>query len=211
MFPHLFFCGRKKGRCATSFADRNYFAFFHLIRRYGQLAFSDHDVSVRNHLTRLGTALCQTKTIDHIVEAPFEALKEMFYGRPGCFIACFFDVASELFLGKAVDIAQFLFFLQLNTVFGKIAPVFAFGKGLAGRRRPLFKNTFRGKTFLTFQEKFFSGTTASFAFLVRHTSFIQVKMSNKTEYRASSKVHCVVRFVRSVFCSWSILNYLRKK
>jgi hypothetical protein len=71
-----------------------------------------------------------------------------------------------LFLRDTIDVAYLLLLTKLDTVLGEHTAMLALILRFTGRRRSLLKDTFRGKTLLSFEEELFSGATTCFTLLV---------------------------------------------
>src|SRR3972149_8185980 len=96
------------------------------------------------HLAGLGPAHRKSRPVNHIIQPPFQKLKEhfsrFFLSHQGLF-----QVAAKLTLSYPVNTLKFLFFPQLSTIGGKPATEFAVlsGGGHAGFNGTVFPSAKR--------------------------------------------------------------------
>ncbi len=139
---------------------RDHIPFFHDIG--GDIHFSavDGEEPVAHQLPGGVSGTGQSHPVNHVVESHFQQLQEVFPGHPLPTVRDF-EIFPELLFQNAVDAAHFLFFPQLNAVFGKLGPALPV---LAGGVRPFIDGAFGRFAPLRFQEQFFAFSPAQPAY-----------------------------------------------
>lgn len=76
-------------------------------------------MTVRDELTSSSTRLSDTETIDDVVEAAFQELKEDFT-RDALRALSLFEEVAELTLEYAIGVLSLLLFLELDAIFARL-------------------------------------------------------------------------------------------
>src|ERR1700688_3427540 len=97
------------------FANGNFFARAHLVRRNVHFAIVDRNVPMANQLPRLAPRLREAQTENNVIETPLELLQKQFAGH-ALRSRSFFEVVAELAFQREVNTLGFLLLTQLQTV-----------------------------------------------------------------------------------------------
>ena len=96
-------------------ANGNFLARTHFIRRNVDLAIVHRNMSVPHQLPRLAPGLREARSIDHIVQPPFQLLQQQFAGHaPGA--RGLFEIVAELAFQREVYALGLLLLAQLQAV-----------------------------------------------------------------------------------------------
>src|SRR5256885_1824338 len=138
------------GELLAVFANGNFLARAHLVRRNINLAVVDCNVPVPHQLPRLAPRLCEAKTEHNVVKTPLQLLQQQFT-RYALGASSLLKIVAELPFLREVDALRLLLFTQLQTVAHDLG--FAVFPMLSRSEVALLDGTLIAKTLCAFEKQ----------------------------------------------------------